>query len=337
MGSVIPLKKSANSAYLELKNLLGNKLEKVESLIELKLKSDVKLLEKMSNHHLQSGGKRLRALLTLGSSKLSGYELGERDINLAACVELIHAATLLHDDVIDESSLRRGIKTTNSIWGNQSSILVGDYLLSRCFEMMVSDGDMEILRLLSSTSAKIAQGEVLQLQHKGEADLLEDTYLEIINLKTAALFSAATKTGACLAGSNEKEKKALESYGKNLGLAFQIADDSLDYYAKEKLFGKEIGKDFFEGKATLPLIIVFQKGNDEEREFLSEVMKKEKRNEDDFSETLALIYKYKAIEASLKRAEYYVNVSYDSLGIFPDNNDKKILQNLTGFSLNRSF
>ena len=337
MGSVIPLKKSANSAYLELKNLLGNKLEKVEELIDFKLKSEVSLIEKMSDHHLQSGGKRLRALLTLGSAKLSGYELGERDINLAACVELIHAATLLHDDVIDESSLRRGIKTTNSIWGNQSSILVGDYLLSRCFEIMVDDGDLEVLKLLSSTSAKIAQGEVLQLQHKGEADLLEDTYIDIINLKTAALFSAATKTGACLSGSNEKEKKALESYGKNLGLAFQIADDALDYYAKEKLFGKEIGKDFFEGKATLPLIIVFQKGNDEERVFLSEILKKEKRNEDDFSETLALIYKYKAIDASLKRAEYFVNVSYDSLGIFPDNEDKKILQNLTGFSLNRSF
>jgi octaprenyl-diphosphate synthase len=337
MGSVIPLKKSANSAYMELKNLLGNKLEKVEDLIDLKLKSEVNLIEKMSDHHLQSGGKRLRALLTLGSAKLSSYEQGERDINLAACVELIHAATLLHDDVIDESSLRRGVKTTNSIWGNQSSILVGDYLLSRCFEIMVDDGDLEVLKLLSSTSAKIAQGEVLQLQHKGEADLLEDTYIDIINLKTAALFSAATKTGACLSGSNEKEKKALESYGKNLGLAFQIADDALDYYAKEKLFGKEIGKDFFEGKVTLPLIIVFQKGNDEERVFLSEIMKREKRNEDDFSETLALIYKYKAIEASLKRAEYFVNVSYDSLGIFPDNEDKKILQNLTGFSLNRSF
>ena len=337
MGSVIPLKKSANSAYLELKNLLGNKLDKVEGLIELKLKSEVNLIERMSDHHLQSGGKRLRALLTLGSAKLSGYELGERDINLAACVELIHAATLLHDDVIDESSLRRGVKTTNSIWGNQSSILVGDYLLSRCFEIMVDDGDLEILKLLSSTSAKIAQGEVLQLQHKGEADLLEDTYIDIINLKTAALFSAATKTGACLSGSNKKEKKALESYGKNLGLAFQIADDALDYYAKEKLFGKEIGKDFFEGKVTLPLIIVFQKGNDGERAFLSEIMKKEKRNGDDFSETLALIYKYRAIEASLKRAEYFVSVSYDSLGIFPDNNDKKILQNLTSFSLNRSF
>ena len=337
MGSVIPLKKSANSAYLELKNLLGNKLEKVESLIGLKLKSEVNLIEKMSGHHLQTGGKRLRALLTLGSAKLTGYGLGKRDINLAACVELIHAATLLHDDVIDESSLRRGVKTTNSIWGNQSSILVGDYLLSRCFEIMVDDGDLEVLKLLSSTSAKIAQGEVLQLQHKGEADLLEDTYIDIINLKTAALFSASTKTGACLSGSNEKEKKALESYGKNLGLAFQIADDALDYYGKDKFFGKEIGKDFYEGKVTLPLIIIFQKGNDEERSFLTEIMEKKERNEDDFSETLALINKYKAIDASLKRAEYFVNVSYDSLGLFPNNEDKKILQNLTGFSLNRSF
>ena len=337
MGSVIPLKKSANSAYLELKNLLENKLSKVEGVIESKLKSDVNLIQKMSDHHLKSGGKRLRALLTLGSAKLSGYNLGDRDINLASCVELIHSATLLHDDVIDESSVRRGTKTTNSIWGNQSSILVGDYLLSRCFEIMVDDGDLEVLKLLSSTSAKIAQGEVLQLQHKGEADLLEDTYINKINLKTASLFSAATKTGACIAGSNDKEKKALESYGKNLGLAFQIADDALDYFGKDKFFGKEIGKDFFEGKVTLPLIIVFQKGNNEERSFLTEIIKKEKRNDDDFSETLALIYKYKAIEASMKRAEYFVNVSYDSLGIFPDSEDKRILQNLTSFSLNRSF
>jgi|TARA_B100001093_G_scaffold329500_1_gene314514 octaprenyl-diphosphate synthase len=337
MGSVIPLKKSANSAYLDLKNLMAKKLLKVEKLIEFKLESKVGLIKKMSNHHIKSGGKRLRALLTLGSAKLSGYELGERDVNLSACVELIHAATLLHDDVIDESSLRRGLKTTNSIWGNQSSILVGDYFLSRCFEIMVDDGDLEVLKLLSSTSAKIAQGEVLQLQHKGEADLLEDTYIDIINLKTAALFSAATKTGAYIASSNDKEKNALESYGKNLGLAFQIADDALDYYAKEKIFGKEIGKDFFEGKATLPLIIIYQRGNDEERNFLSEILKKEKRNEDDFSETLALINKYKAVEASLKKAEYFVNVSHDALAIFQDSNDKRILQNLTGFSLNRSF
>ena len=337
MGLVVPLKKSANSAYLELKNLLSEKLNKVENLVQKKLKSDVDLIEKMTNHHLNSGGKRLRALLTLGSAKLTGYKEQNRDINLAACVELIHSATLLHDDVIDESKLRRGSQTTNSIWGNQSSILVGDYLLSRCFEMMVEDGDLEVLKLLSSTSAKIAQGEVMQLQHKGEADLLEETYIDIINLKTASLFSAATKTGACLSKSNYKEKKALESYGKNLGLAFQIADDALDYYAKEKLFGKEIGKDFFEGKVTLPLVSIFQKGNDKEKSFLTEIMKKEKRSEKDFNETLTLINKYKAVEATFKKAEYFVNVSYDALAIFPDTEDKKILQNLTSFSLNRSF
>ena len=337
MGTVIPLKKSANSAYLELKNLLSDKLYKVEKLIHQKLKSDVDLIEKMSNHHLSSGGKRLRALLTLGSAKLTGFTEQGRDINLAACVELIHSATLLHDDVIDESKLRRGSRTTNSIWGNQSSILVGDYLLSRCFEMMVEDGDLEVLKLLSSTSAKIAQGEVMQLQHKGEADLLEETYIDIINLKTASLFSAATKTGACLSKSNDKEKKALESYGKNLGLAFQIADDALDYYAKEKLFGKEIGKDFFEGKVTLPLISIFQKGNDKEKSFLTDLMNKEKRTEEDFNKTLTLINKYNAVEATFKKAEYFVNVSYDALAIFPDTDDKRILQNLTSFSLNRNF
>ena len=203
--------------------------------------------------------------------------------------------------------------------------------------MMVEDGDLEILKLLSSTSAKIAQGEVLQLQHKGEADLLEETYIDIINLKTASLFAAATKTGACLSRSSEKEKKALESYGRNLGLAFQIADDALDYYAKEKLFGKEIGKDFFEGKVTLPLITIFQKSNNVEKKFLSEVMKKNKRTDEDFNKTLALINKYNAVEATFKKAEYFVNVSFDALANFSDSEDKKILQNLTSFSLNRSY
>lgn len=337
MGSVVPLKKYANSAYLDLKNLVRGKLEKVEHLINLRLESKVELIQKMTSHHLESGGKRLRALLTLGSAKLAGYDLGERDVNLAGCVELIHSATLLHDDVIDESVLRRGKKTTNTIWGNQSSILTGDYLLSRCFEIMVDDGDLEILKLLSSTSAKIAQGEVLQLQHKGEADLLEETYIKIINLKTAALFSAATETGACLAKLEDKKKEALASYGKNLGLAFQIADDALDYFAKEIMFGKEIGKDFYEGKTTLPLIIIFQKANKEEKEFLKEILKKEKRNEDDFSEVLALINKYKAVEKSLERAEYFVNVSRDALAIFPESKDKSILQSLSNFSLNRSY
>ena len=337
MGSVIPLKKSANSAYLDLKNLLNGKLESVEKLINTKLNSEVDLIKKMSDYHLNSGGKRIRALLTMGSAKLGGYLDGKRDINLAACVELIHSATLLHDDVIDESEVRRGNKTTNAIWGNQSSILVGDYLLSRCFEMMVDDGDQEILKLLSSTSSKIAQGEVLQLQHKGEADLLEENYIKIINLKTAALFAAATKVGSCISNMDKKKKDALESYGKNLGLAFQIADDALDYFSKEKIFGKQIGKDFFEGKVTLPIIIVFQKSNMIERNFLTKIFKKDKREKEDFDETLKLIKKYNALETTFKRAEYFVNVSYDALGIFENSNEKNILQNLTGLSLNRSF
>ena len=337
MGSVIPLKKSANSAYLDLRELADRKLESVEKLIDKKLQSDVDLIKKMSDYHLNSGGKRIRALLTIGSAKLGGYSNGSRDVNLAACVELIHSATLLHDDVIDESKVRRGNKTTNSIWGNQSSILVGDYLLSRCFEMMVDDGNLEILKLLSSTSSKIAQGEVMQLQHKGEADLLEENYIKIIGLKTASLFSASTRVGACISNLDKKKKDALGSYGKNLGLAFQIADDALDYFSKEKIFGKQIGKDFFEGKVTLPIIIVFQKANAFERTFLANIFRKEVRDKKDFDEALKLIKKYRALEATFKRAEYFVNVSFDALGIFENSNAKSVLQNLTGFSLNRSF
>ena len=258
MGSVIPLKKSANSAYLDLKNMLGDKLLKVESLIEQKLKSDVDLIKKMSEHHLKSGGKRLRALLTLESAKLTGYKEDNRDINLAACVELIHSATLLHDDVIDESSLRRGVKTS--------------------------------------------RGSKLKDPEKN-------------NIFTGEFWTGKTSL--------------------DLGLIDGIGN--ADQILKEKFFGKEIGKDFYEGKVTLPLITIFQKGNEEEKKFLTEIMKKDKRTDDDFSETLALIFKYKAVEASLKKAEYFVNVSYDALAIFPESEDKKILQRLTSFSLNRSF
>ena len=337
MGSVIPLKKSVNSAYLDLKNILNTKLDSVERLIRSKLESEVELIKEMSDYHLGSGGKRIRALLTMGAAKLGGYSHGSRDVNLAACVELIHSATLLHDDVIDESKVRRGIKTANTIWGNQSPVLVGDYLLSRCFEMMVDDGSLEILKLLSSTSSKIAQGEVLQLTYKGEADLLEENYIKIISLKTAALFSAATRVGACIAGLDKKKKEALESYGKNIGLAFQIADDALDYFSKEKVFGKEIGKDFFESKVTLPIIIVFQKANPIERSFLKTLFKKDVRQKEDFNSVLKLIKKYNALELTFKRAEYFVNVSCDALGIFENCEEKRVLQNLTGFSLNRSY
>ena len=337
MGTVIQLKKQINNSYFDLKNSVEEKLILVEEKIKNKLTSEVDLVQKISDYHIKTGGKRLRALLTLGSSKLCGYLKGGRDINLAACVELIHGATLLHDDVIDNGDIRRGKKTTNVIWGNQSSILAGDYLLSRCFEMMVQDGNLEILKLLSSTSAKIAQGEILQLQHKGEVDMLEETYLKIISSKTAVLFSAATKVGAILAERNNKEKEALEFYGKNLGLTFQIADDTLDYNSNINLFGKNTGNDFYEGKITLPIILLFQQASDSEKKQLENIFNKNIRSENDFSDILKLISKYKIISKCYKKAEHFINLASNSLSIFKDTGEKKILENLTSFSLERSF
>ena len=337
MGTVIQLRKQINNSYFDLKNSVEEKLVLVEEKIKTKLNSNVELVQKMTNYHIKTGGKRLRALLTLGSAKLCGYSKGGRDINLAACIELIHSATLMHDDVIDLSEIRRGKKTTNSIWGNQSSILVGDYLLSRCFEMMVEDGNLEILKLLSSTSSKIAQGEILQLQHKGEIDMLEETYLQIINAKTAVLFSAATKVGAILAKKKSKEKEALEFYGKNLGITFQIADDTLDYNSELKIFGKKIGNDFYEGKITLPVILLFQEVNKIEKKNLTDIFNKNIKSENNLKFTLELISKYKIIDQCYKKAEHFINLASNSLSLLEDTKEKKILENLTSFSLERNF
>ena len=337
MGTVVQLKNQINNSYFQLKDSVDEKLVLVEEKIKSKLMSKVDLVQKMTDYHVETGGKRLRALLTLGSAKLCGYSKGGRDINLAACVEMIHGATLLHDDVIDAGSIRRGKKTSNSIWGNQSSILIGDYLLSRCFEMMVEDGNLEVLKLLSSTSSKIAQGEVLQLQHKGEVDMLEETYFKIITAKTAELFSAATKVGAILSDKETKEKEALEFYGKNLGLTFQIADDTLDYNSDLKAFGKKIGKDFFEGKITLPVILLFQKITKFEKEKLKDIFKHDYRSHDDLNFTLTLIKRYNIIKECYKKAEHFINLASNSLTVFKDSEEKKVLENLTSFSLERSF
>ena len=337
MGTVIQLKNQINNSYFQLKDTVEDKLLLVEDKIKSKLMSEVELVQKMTDYHIDTGGKRLRALLTLGSAKLCGYSKGTRDINLAACVELIHSATLMHDDVIDNGSVRRGKKTLNKIWDNHSSVLVGDYLLSRCFEMMVEDGNLEVLKLLSSTSSKIAQGEVLQLQHKGEVDMLEETYLKIISAKTAELFAAATKVGAILSDMKTKEKEALEFYGRNLGLTFQIADDTLDYNSEIKLFGKEIGQDFYEGKITLPIILLFQKAKEEEKEKLKKIFFKSVREENDLDYSLSLIKKYDIIKACYQKAQHYINLASNSLSVFNDCREKDILENLTSFSLSRNF
>ena len=337
MGTVVQLKTKINNSYSELKNSVEDKLILVDEKIKQKLVSKVDLVDEMTKYHIKTGGKRIRALLTLGSAKLCGYLKGARDINLSACVELIHAATLMHDDVIDNGEVRRGKKTINKIWGNQSSILVGDYLLSRCFEMMVDDGDLEILKLLSSTSAEISQGEVLQLQHNKEVDILEETYLKIISWKTASLFAASTKVGAILSKKENKIKDALYSYGKNLGLTFQIADDTLDYNSDLEVFGKEIGNDFYEGKITLPIILLYQKINNKEKSELIEIFNKLERDKEDLSKVLEMIHKYKVINDCFKKAEYFINFASNSLNVFEDSKEKDILKNLTYFSLERSF
>ena len=337
MGSVVHLRNQINNSYFQLKDSVEDKLMLTEEKIKTKLISDVELVQKMTDYHIKTGGKRLRALLTLGAAKLCGYTKGSRDVNLAACVELIHSATLMHDDVIDEGVVRRGKETLNRVWNNHSSILVGDYLLSRCFEMMVEDGNIEVLKLLSSTSSKIAQGEVLQLQHKGEVDMLEETYLKIISAKTAELFAAATKVGAILSNSNKKEKDALEFYGRNLGLTFQIADDTLDYNAELKLFGKKIGQDFFEGKITLPIILLYQKLEIEEKNNLINMFSKDTRDKDDLDKTIASINKHKIINECYQKAQHYINLASNSLSVFENTKEKEILKNLTTFSLSRSF
>ena len=337
MGTVIQLKTKINNSYLDLKNSFEDKLILVDERIKEKLNSEVNLVDEMTKYHLKTGGKRLRALLTLGAAKLCGYSKGGRDINLSACVELIHAATLMHDDVIDNGEVRRGKKTLNKLWGNQSSILVGDYLLSRCFEMMVEDGDLEILKLLSTTSAEISQGEVLQLQHNKEVDMLEETYLKIISWKTASLFAAATKTGSILSGSEKKFQDALQSYGKNLGLTFQIADDTLDYNSELKLFGKKVGNDFYEGKITLPIIILFQKITDNEKYLIKKIFNKKHRTASELNNVLVMMKKYNVIHDCYKKAEYFINIASNSLNIFENSKEKEILKSLTYFSLERTF
>jgi octaprenyl-diphosphate synthase len=320
--------------YDSLKEIFNSDLDKVEAFTKLKLSSEVDLIRKMTLYQLDSGGKRLRSILTLASSKMTEYK-GEHNIHLAACVELIHSATLLHDDVIDNSSIRRGKKTSNVIWGNQPSILVGDYFLSRCFEIMVDVGSLEVLKLLSNVSAEVAQGEVLQLQHKNEVDIAEQVYLNIVTQKTASLFGAAMKVGGCLANKSENEKKALQSYGINLGVVFQISDDILDYNST-KVFGKNVGNDFYEGKITLPIIILFQKSNKTEREQIKKYFTQGKRTEEELNKILSLMQKYDIIIICKKRAEHFSNVSSDSLNIFKDSNIRKNLQELSFYLINRT-
>jgi len=334
-SNVVPLKKiEASNPYEEIRSTYQSEIEKVDEFTKEKLSSHIELVGEMSSYLMQSGGKRLRPLLTIASSGLFNYQ-GDRHIKLAACVELIHNATLLHDDVIDKSDFRRGKKTNNNIWGNKNSILTGDYLLSRCFEIMVEDGSLEVLQLLSSVSSEIAQGEILQLQHEQEVETLETTYLEIINAKTSSLFAAAMRVGGCINNKTKNEKDALTSYGLNLGTAFQITDDILDYHSDHSTFGKKIGNDFYEGKVTLPLIMLYQKSNMQERSKIKTMLSQTERNKEELETVLLLMNKYQIISTCKKRAEHFSSVAADSLSIFPETKERRKLQELALYIVDR--
>ncbi len=320
-----------------IENVSGE-LEQVNAQIINRMQSHVPLIGELAGHLISAGGKRMRPVLTLASAKLCGDDFSSgRAVGLAACVEFIHTATLLHDDVVDESKQRRGNDTANFIWGNQASVLVGDFLFSRSFELMVEDGNLEILRILSSASSVIAQGEVAQLQAANDLSTTLDDYMKVIEGKTAALFAAACEVGAVVTDQPKDIQENLRLYGLNLGLAFQIADDILDWSAAEEALGKNIGDDFREGKVTLPIILAYAAADDEEKRFWQRTIEDMNQQTGDFEKAGQLISKYNCLEQSLDTAKSFAQKAADSLAIFEDSPLKQSLIASAFYAIDRNF
>jgi len=325
------------SASIEpLQQLTLDGLNTVNQIILEQMQSDVPLISEMAGHLIAAGGKRLRPMLTLACAKLLGYE-GRRHYKLAACIEFIHSATLLHDDVVDQSNLRRGKKTANFIWGNQASVLVGDYLFSRAFELMVDDGSLRVFKILSRASSVIAEGEVEQLLALGQLDMLEDQYLSIITSKTAVLFAAACQITALFAEKDLAVEAALESFGRNLGIAFQLADDALDYASDEKNLRKNVGDDFNEGKATLPVLLLYQRGSADDRAFLERCFKKGERKPEDLNRIISMLEESLSLHDTFDRASYFAMRARDAIAFLPNNSAKAALIETTQFVVSRRF
>ncbi len=316
--------------------LVEEDLEKVNHTIVERMHSPVELIPQLAGHIVAAGGKRLRPVLTLASAKLAGHR-GDRHVKLAACVEFIHTATLLHDDVVDESELRRGQASANALFGNKPSVLVGDFLFSRAFELMVEDGSLAVLAILSRASSVIAEGEVLQLITANDTETSEDAYLEVIRSKTAALFAAACRIGAVVADRPKVEEEALESYGLNLGIAFQLVDDVLDFSAKQAVLGKTVGDDFREGKITLPVILAFRRGDEAEREFWRRTVERLDQAEDDLTTAIQLMERHGSLADTVARARHYGAIARDALGIFPDSPIKQAMIDVIDFCIDRAF
>ncbi|MFA5121290.1 polyprenyl synthetase family protein [Zavarzinia sp.] len=316
--------------------LVGDDFRKVDAEIRTRMVSDVPLIPELAAHIIASGGKRLRPLLLIAAARLCGY-VGERHVRLAACVEFIHTATLLHDDVVDESALRRGKATANIVWGNQASVLVGDFLFSRSFQLMTQDGSLSVLSILSEASAIIAEGEVMQLTTANNLATTEDDYLKVIAAKTAALFAAATRVGAVVAGRPEREEAALADFGRWLGVAFQLVDDALDYQADEATLGKTVGDDFREGKITLPVILAFQRGDGAEQAFWRRCVEAREQTEEDLARAIRLMQRHDTLTETLERARTYGDKARAALSIFPDNDYRRALEGVIDFCIERAY
>ncbi len=316
--------------------LLAEDLNSVNTVILERMQSRIPLIPELAGHLIAGGGKRMRPMLTLACARLVGY-MGVRHHKLAAAVEFIHAATLLHDDVVDGSGMRRGRKTANIIWGNSASVLVGDFLFSRSFELMVEDGSLKVLKILSNASAVIAEGEVNQLSAQRRIDTDEEQYLDIIGAKTAALFAAACRISAVVAERDPKEEQALDAYGRYLGVAFQLVDDAIDYASDGATMGKDMGDDFRDGKVTLPVILAYARGSDGDRAFWKSAISGHSNSDEDLARARDLVLATGAINDTLARARHYGQRAIDALGLFSNGAPKDALVEAVEFAISRAY
>ena len=335
MAVIVPFESPQGASLAQLADLVAPDMERVNTTILTRTGSEVTMIPEVANHLISSGGKRLRPMLTLAMAKLAGYS-GDGHIKFAAAVEFMHTATLLHDDVVDESDMRRGKLAARMLWGNEASVLVGDFLLGQAFKMMVEVGNLHALDILSSAAAVIAEGEVMQLGAAKNTATNEDEYMAVIRAKTAELFAAACEVGPALAGKEKAELAACRSFGMNLGIAFQLIDDALDYGGKSAKLGKNVGDDFREGKITLPVVLSFRRGTQSERAFWDRTLGKGEIADGDLDTALAMMAKHHAIEDTVGRARHYGAIATDALALVPPSAVKTALEEAVAFCIARA-
>jgi octaprenyl-diphosphate synthase len=335
LAVIVPFESHSSPSIALLIKLVAADMERVNTTILSRTGSEVTMIPEIAKHLIESGGKRLRPMLTLAMAQLAGYG-GDGHVKLAAAVEFMHTATLLHDDVVDESEMRRGRLAARKVWGNEASVLVGDFLLGQAFKMMVEVGSLRSLEILSTAAAIIAEGEVMQLAAAKNTATTEDEYLFVIRGKTAELFAAACEVGPALGARPKAEQSACRSFGMNLGIAFQLVDDALDYGGKAAKLGKNVGDDFREGKITLPVVLSFRRGSESERAFWRRALEDGDATETDLEHAIGLMAKHRALEDTIQRARHYGAIAKDALALFPDSPMKEALAEAVEFCIARS-